>query len=236
MTLGVENNFQKNRIVKRLQEDPEYHAQVIKGISDKLVQTALESVIAHGQLDPKGKSEREIADEFAYLLRSALDSGKFLIAVDYTSSILSMARKFEKNEEAWLAALFYVIWVEHILNGLISIAVSRRGESEVITKQIIRDVSLAGKFSWLMPFLGYKSIDLKHASVLNKLAEYRNKFAHYKWSYVDLDKNADKDHELLAFLKRCQGSIKYLARYRDSELFPVSKAKLRRSLMPGDNS
>jgi hypothetical protein len=217
-------------MAKRMREDPAFAAQLFEKTSDVIVRGMLEGAVAHGQIDPEGKSEHEITREFAALILQVAESGRFLFAVDHTSSLRDFGKKFEKEGLPWLASVFYAMWVEHILNDLVSVAVVRRGESDAVTKQIIRDVSVQGKFAWLLPLLGYARFSPAHAARLGKLTDYRNQFVHYKWSYTDMDTSGKADRELVEFLTQCRLSLQYLARYRDHETLAGSKTKLRRAI------
>jgi hypothetical protein len=132
-----------------------------------------------------------------------------------------------------LAALLYATWVEHVLNELITVAVSRKGEPDALARRIIRDVQLSAKLDWLLPLLGFRPIGQKHAERLRKLAEFRNQYAHYKWPYIDVDNGEPSSKAVSTFLIDCRPTLAFLARYSSSQLLGV-RAKLRRAVAPAD--
>jgi hypothetical protein len=217
-------------MAKRLKNDLAYRVRLDAKVSAELIRGVLEGAVAHGQIDPRGKSSEAVAKEFAELILRTLDGGRFLFTIDHTGSLRDLGRKFERNERPWLATLFYATWVEHVLNGLIALAVSRRGDTDAVTKQIIRDVPLQGKLTWLLPLLGYRPLGQAHVGHLQKLADFRNQFVHYKWSYVDINESGSATLKLLDFLTHCRGSLQHLARYSTSAALAGSKAKLHRAV------
>ncbi len=224
------NSTPKHQIAELLDKDPNF-----RKVADAFLESLLEGAIAHGKLDVKGKTEQQIKHEFAQLIISTKGKSRFLFTIDHTENLRQLGKKFEDKGDVWIAVLFYATWVEHVLNEIISVGISRMGGNDDLTKQVIRDVQLNAKLGWLMPLLGYREIAAQHAECLRKLAEYRNQFVHYKWIYMDVDEKSSPNDVVLLFLPKCRKSLSYLARYRTSEVLSVSRAKLRRAIKNVDS-
>jgi hypothetical protein len=205
-------------------------------MSQSLIEAVVQGAIAHGQLDPKGKSPEVLLDEFA---RSILRTGKppqFLFSIDHTATLRRVARDMHIAGQAEIAVVLLATWVEHVLNELVSAGVLRRGFSEKAAREVIRDVPLRGKLYWLLPLLGYSPLAKQRADDLMGLTEFRNQFVHYKWPYSDLD--ADDSATRRGFrelLEKSQRSIAYLALYRTRQMLRGSKRTVAKGVRGGGN-
>lgn len=188
----------------------------------------IEDAIAHGTVNAEGKSDAELRQAIADIVTGDRKHVRLLFAVDHTPTLRKLGRRFENSGQAGLAAMMYATWVEHILNQLIALSVTRRGWTDDRAKQMIRDSSVHAKLRWLLPLLGYPEIHDTHATRLGKLAEMRNQFVHYKWNYTDLDDEKEEPQADLKFLESCRPSLTYLARYNTRARSPVSPTRIRR--------
>jgi hypothetical protein len=196
--------------------------------SERFEQNVLEGAVAHGYIEIEGKSDAEIKNELVGFLQRTNQTGNLLMAIDHTADLRKIGQEFEKDGKAELASVIYAIWVEHVLNSLISIAIHRRGQDASLVKQIIRDVSFAAKLDWLMPLLGYSQFSRVHAGRLKQLAEFRNTFAHYKWTYADSETKFLEAQRLKLFLADCRKSFQYLVSYKTKGTLAGAKNKIRR--------
>lgn len=197
----------------------------LQKVKDIVIRRSLETAVEHGHLDVKGKSEDQIRLEFAQYILERIDKSEFLIAIDHTEKLLKLGKKFEEAGDPWTATLMYATWVEHVINKCISAGLQRKNFSPKMAKQVIRDVPLTSKLSWVFPLLDFRPFNTKHGEVLRKLGEYRNQFVHYKWNYKEWNGNED----IATFLIACKKSLIYLTRYRNTQLMSVSSMKLNRA-------
>lgn len=217
-------------------EEPEFAAAMLSKAATNIVEAVLEGAIAHGLVNTTGKSEAQLQQEFIDIFSSDHHESHFLFAIDHTPTLRKLGRKFQNSGQVGLAAMFYATWVEHVLNDLITISVSRRGWSDERAKQIIRDSSIHAKMSWLLPLLGHPEIPKTLTTRLGKLAEMRNQFVHYKWNYKNASVDHSPTHGDAKFLESCIPSLTYLARYKTKVYLPVPRAMVKRLATPSKTS
>lgn len=167
----------------------------------------------------KGIDATQLSDtEFAQKLFdqvTLLRNAPLQFTIDHRSKLLRTARQFAKNNEMHLAILVAATWIEHWINGLI---LQRTDQMKISVKhrnEMLRTVSLAGKYTWLLAILGSKPIAPSHVQHIRQLAEERNAFVHYKWIREDIDESSSEAekkrmvHIFVAFEK----TVKYLRKY-----------------------
>lgn len=103
-------------------------------LSRQLSKAIIEAAVAHGDINLAGKSDSEIRQEVADFLLDVAKNRKMLVAIDHTSTIKDIGRQFEKDGKPELASMMYATWVEHLLNGMISMAVHRKGQGDKLSK------------------------------------------------------------------------------------------------------
>lgn len=195
-------------------------------LSKDIVRSLLESAVLHGAIEIEGKSPKELDAEFKqYLLTFANKRGPVFIQIDHRLEMLSLAREYKKIYKYELACLFYATWVEHWLNGIVSVLATRFGMTHAHVTNIIRDVSLRGKLSWLLKLLGSREIYHSHKNAILKLADLRNAFVHYKWKPIDADE-MNADLEFKKIVDSFEKTVKYLQNFESKYVFENSKSKI----------
>ncbi len=187
-----------------------------------------------GVIDPHGKSDKQLRAELIEYFDGVIKSGKYefqLITVHH-ENILRQARHFVSLEQIQFAVVLYATWFEHWLNGMIASKRLKFKLSINEAAEIIREVSLRGKTSWLLDVLGYKKISQKHRNTILQVAEARNAFVHYKFKPSEDDKPDSEESKLKALLIEAERTIRYLKRYETKEL-GVGPGKVRRVLWRG---
>ena len=86
------------------------------------------------------------------------------------------------------------------------------------TTEIIRNVNIGGKSTWLIKLLGLRPINEKHIKTILKTAELRNAYIHYKWK-PDNSKGKDENEHL----KNVKEMVKYLRTYETKIEFQGKK-------------
>lgn len=213
----------KEEFFRRYESDSAFRELFEGRAAQQLSEALLTAVVAGGHVSVKGKSAKEISEEFRnYLSIERIRSARLLIAVDYTGTLRVLGREFVQNRKWWLAIVMYATWVEHTLNYLIDIGAHRRGFSHAAAKQIIRDVPLPAKLSWLLPLLGFRHLHPTHRNTLQTLANKRNEFVHYKWPH----RESHDDAEIKALLPPTEKAITYLAQYCSRQTLGGRKSEI----------
>lgn len=208
--------------------EPKYKKQIMR-LAPRVMRVFAENLIAHGTIDPRGKTEQELQREvFAILSRSTKGPPAPLrIALDYTQELLKEARRFADNEEGELACLFYATWFEHWSNRIISTIARRKKISEEEVSQIIRETPLRGETTWLLRILELKRINHIHLDRMQGIIEARNAFVHYKWKYLDPDSNEWKKRERTVgkIVRDAEKTVRYLRRLENEQVYHRRRRK-----------
>lgn len=202
------------KLAERIKRDPHFRDATEKRLAESLISAILSTEIAHGNLKTAGKTDTAVTIEFAESLLARLKGARLLLTVDHTSSLRQLASRFEDEGNIGLATMLYATWAEHVLNHLVSVGLARQRKPDTLVKEVIRDVSFGAKVSWLLVILGFTAIPKSHADRLRRLAELRNQFVHYKWTYEELDRPSLAAEEGRLFLLECRPTFRYLTTYR----------------------
>lgn len=190
-------------------------------ITKKLLNGFGESLIRDGFIKIEGKTPDQLHEEIWNILINTKIQN---VATNHTDNLLKSARSYEGNKNWELACLFYALWFEHWLNWLIVSVCKRKGFSEKLVTQIIRDTDISrGKSTWLLKLLNIPSINQRHLVKMYKIMELRNSYVHYKWQLSDID--ADRNSEHRVALLDIQKTISYFKKYEHKVLF----GKLKKS-------
>jgi hypothetical protein len=192
------------------------------GITEQEVQLIISDMatglVKIGAISAEGKTREQFMSEFLdYLKRE-----EPVFTIDHTEDILKQARNYRKTERNELACLFYALWLEHSINGIITLLAARKDFSEKEIEEIIRDTSYRSKSSWLPRAFGGKSFSKTHINLIVKLMEARNSFVHYKWKAV----NEQANNEIKVILSKIEKTVKYIRDYERKHILGVSKKKI----------
>ncbi len=212
----------------RLLEKPD---KELEELSEAIFPHLIEGFFRFAKIDPRGKTEKEIQLEIVKNLMNMLkqkDRVKLLHTVDHTGDILDEARNFVRSDNPYFACLFYALWFEHWLNGMIHIAGKRLTLSDQETIQIIRETNFRAKSTWLLRILGLKPINETHLQRMQGIIDSRNSFVHYKWKREDLYSAARKKNkqELVKLIKDVEETVSYLLKLEDDLLYNGKKETL----------
>lgn len=187
---------------------------IINKLESHLLNGVYKGFIKNGYLDPRGKTESQIAKEL-YNLINELKPGNIDFTTDHTDNLLKEARRYKKiGNHCELACLLYATWVEHWLNNIIIIQCRKKSLNKKETTQIIRSSNFDSKLSWLLKLLDAKPINKNHKQSLLKLIESRNSYVHYKWnlseanSFITTENNSIENS-----IQDIEKTIKYLNNY-----------------------
>lgn len=176
-----------------------------------LAYTLIDGLIRDGVIDPVGKSEREIEDEFAdwFLAQGDAAVGNLRLTIDHTHTILSEADRHLVEGHVEFAAVMYAMYFEHWLNYLAGWGASRVGLDEASIRNMLRSSNLAAKTGYLWQLIFAEPLDRRVADVIKDVSEARNAFVHYKWRYHHIDSDVPEIEEqaLRSKLNACKTII-----------------------------
>jgi hypothetical protein len=216
---------------ERLLVDAEFRERAIKKRAPILVRNVIDGAIAHGAVDPKGKTGIQILQEVLGRVNDPKWKGKLRFAIDHTDTLRRLASEMGDAGHTEIQGLLLATWVEHVLNELVSAGAARKGLADATIRQIIRDVPLSAKLGWLLPLLGLGALSPTRVPALLKLADIRNQFVHYKWTYTDGGREKDSGDATQRAIEKAREPIKYLAQYRARQLHLGTKKKVKRAIV-----
>jgi hypothetical protein len=187
------------------------------------------AAIRDGHIDPRGKTDTEIARALHQWVRSWPDDMRLIAVIDHRRGLLNHARRMRRSGEHRLAVLLFATWVEHWLNALVDARCIALRIAEKDKVEIVRSVQLAGKATWLLALLKARRLAANHVQSILGIAELRNAFVHYKWKGFDMDGGEDKKDadRYKAWGQKIERTIKYLQRYESRELLHSSERRVR---------
>lgn len=203
-------------------QSPGIFDQVDEEISQKLVdiaKAAARDAIRIGLVDPRGKSQKELWIELFQCLMPRFDSKEILFVRDHTNTLQSRAAFCREAGEHCLSCLLYATWAEHWLNGLIATAAERQEIEYESISQMIREVPLRGKFTWLLNLLGLPTIDPEHRNATLRLMDLRNQFVHYKWVGRREDHEKQEEEDVARVVHAFPSTVNYLLAYEEEHIY-----------------
>lgn len=147
------------------------------------------------------------------------------IAIDHRCDILLQAEVFYENGNYEYAKVFYAMFFEHSLNFIIENECYKRKINEKMQKEIIKNINIQGKLTWLLALFGYKKFNQHHLVTIKKLIDNRNAFIHYKWQPTP-DNNNDIKLQMDKEFKRIKSAVKYIKCYEATIFYKKNKGKL----------
>jgi hypothetical protein len=195
-------------------------------LGDEVIENIIQSFFSHGTLTEDDLKLSNI--EFFTKLRKMIKGLKLGLVTDHRSSILKQAELFYQNKSYEYSRIFYAMFFEHSLNGILENECQRRKFDEKTRTDIIRSIDIHGKLTWLPLLLGHKKLNPKYVRVIKKLADDRNSFIHYKWK-VDLDDDTVlvSDSQITEEFKNIKSAVRYIKFYESHNFFRKHKKIIR---------
>jgi|SRR5690606_25642848 len=200
-----------------IQQEKAYEV-VYKTILPKLVNTlAKENIIKKDDLNDK-----------KYVLEKVLEyiennNIQYEFALDYRNDILKNAESFY-NIDYNLSLTLYSTFIEHTINSIIDLYCRENSVSEKSIIEIIRNINILGKFTWLIDLIKISKISEDKLKLIKKITESRNSYVHYKWKY----KNVENDNfDTKIPLSEIKSLIKYLKTYESKFEYKNLKGKIQ---------
>ncbi len=188
--------------------------------------TIYEGLLADGHINPDGKTEAQIMAEVRNAALKWSKHRPMLVATDFRNSLLSKARSLKQQKNYHEASLYYATWFEHWINGVLLRKLKLLDVKEA--NQMIRDVSLRGKYTWLLALIHERRIRRNHLISILRVCDLRNEFVHYKYKLVDVDRiDSDRSHEAL---RAAEAAVRYLLSFEERHFFKGSARGLLKKL------
>ena len=196
-----------------------------KSSLDSIAKNIIRSYFVNGDLTDADLKLPQ--NDFFQKVRQVTEKSNFqFLTIDHRDSILEKAYDFFETKEYNLGKVFLAMFFEHSLNSIIDHACFKRKISEKVKIEIIKNVNLNGKLTWLLQLLGLPIFNDNHKKVIIKIADDRNAFIHYKWKPVNMDERNQETDEL----KKIKLAVRYMKKYETTILFQNNKQKLERKL------
>ncbi len=186
-----------------------------------------EALLGDGQIDPEGKTEEQIMTEVRKIALKWSNQRPMKWSADFRQDLLNRARSFKRKRNSHEAILYYATWFEHWINGILIRRLRTLDERE--TCQMIRDVSLRGKFTWLLALVHEKRIPERHIKAVLQICDLRNEFVHHKYKMLDVDSD-DESKKLNEAHRSAEKSVRYLQKFEERHFFKGPARGLLRKL------
>src|SRR5215472_415291 len=143
-------------------------------------------LVEEGSIEIGNKTADELYAEFRNYIAGNLpfyEEGEELsVAFDFRYQLLERANHEEDSGHYALALTFYAIWLEHRVNGMLTVALGRKGYLDEVIKPLIKELRLKTKMSSLWAIAGLSPFDREALILADRISEHGNAFAHYKWT------------------------------------------------------
>ena len=198
-------------------------------LGESLMASLADQFIADGVINSKGKTKRVLALETMRIARKHVDEGReFWVMPGYDIDILATAKQFFRKGRYRESCLFYATWFEHRVNFIITRQRFALTEDEKL--QMVREVSLLGKLTWLLPALGLKRIAPSQLKVIRRVVEVRNAFVHFKYKPTNPELEDEESKRLKLLLNKVEKARCYLQEYEEKNLYDGLKGFFHRGI------
>lgn len=189
-------------------------------MAEEVVTHFYREFIADGTLQIDGKSEDVILKDFARELRRLCRQKTLYMSIDHRYSLLEKALYYRRRKSYQDACLFYAMWFEHWINGILARKLVNTGLlSREEFKELIRGTHLRVKYDCLPQLCNLPPIPANHRSTINTIAEIRNSYVHYKHTPMDFDNEDGEDKRCRKHLTSASRTISYLLKYEDKNIY-----------------
>jgi hypothetical protein len=186
------------------------------------------SLLGHGHIETAGKNEEQL---YLELVKEAVEWAKhrpMRMSMDFRPNLLNKARSLKRRNELNEATLYYATWFEHWINFFFMRKTHVLDENEF--RQMIRDVNVRGKYTWLLALAVGQRIPEKHLRAILRICELRNEFVHYKFKLVDADKFEDEVKQRRQTYQAAENAVRYLEGFETKHLFKGPARRLLKNL------
>jgi hypothetical protein len=183
-------------------------------------------------------TDKELADRDIVIskVKSYINKNKgnidWQIIIDHRETIIEYAETAYKKENIELSIALYGTIIEHTLNRIIHLRCFEKKIDGKIQTEIIRNINIIGKCTWLLSLLDLPVLNEVHVKTIMLISEERNSYLHYKWKpEKDTDKVRDynkEETEEIKKMKAIKSLLKYLKNYETKLEFKGNKSKIKK--------
>lgn len=199
-----------------------------KKIHEKIIEGIITDFLTEGHLTEEDLNLPE--EDFTLKMLSISENSTFNIVIDHRERILIEANNLFRKKEFELSKIFYAMFFEHSLNGLIERYCSKKRFDEKTQIDIIRSIDLQGKITWLLKILEFPKFNEAHKKIIKKLSEDRNSFIHYKWKPIPEEFKSNKANEIIEEFKSIKKTITYMKQYESRVIFKRKKLVIAKKI------
>lgn len=201
--------------MKRIKNKSEEKDFFEKSLIPKLIESAIINgfITREDAKDPKTTREK-------LLKHFPKNDDDLYWVIDYSGDILNRVKQFLKEKDFNLVYVFIGTYFEHFINEVIQIQLSKKNISDKTIKEMLRNVSLESKFTWITEIIGIPKFNSKNFFLIKKISEKRNSYIHYK--YTPQKAGSDIDDEKKEWKKISQEVkkvINYCKKYREKVIY-----------------
>ncbi len=193
-------------------------------IAEKMIQGFYEyGFITDDDISDKEKLLNRL-DSFSF------KSKKIEMILDKRSAILNQSKIFNENRLYDFSIIFYAMYFEHQINSIIDTIARRRKLSKKTKNEIIRNINMIGKYTWLLEILDLPKFNEAHKKIILKVAEMRNTYVHYKYNTDLMEKQNNGEEQLNSFISEILKAVNYIKRYESRVVYGKNKGKVIQTL------
>ena len=144
-------------------------------------------------------------------------------AHNHEDELFARAKGFTANADE--ACFFYATWAEHFVNRLIVVFCRRSGSGAAEAERLIRlgSSTLKEKATSVLRAVNGEGLDPALVQDLQRVADYRNDFVHYKWKPI----SAQQEEARRRALARTDAVTAHLRSYEDRHVFRNQRNRIR---------
>lgn len=149
--------------------------------------------------------------------------------IDHRDAMLLIAKNnYDENYEVSLTMFATII--EHTLNSIIKIYCINKALDIKTHIEIIRNVNIRGKYTWLLSLMGFPTIKESYTKLIQQISDERNSYVHYKWKTVDFENDNPKIE-----LVKLEKLINYIKQYETEILYNGNKNRIDKITTTSNN-
>jgi hypothetical protein len=198
-----------------------------KTLQKQIVEAALKSLYQDGNITDDDMRNPE---QLRVKMLKIIKKHDFTIVIDHRETIIDTARQYKKDKKYDYAVLFYAMFFEHTLNSIIDKCCSRNKIDKKTSNDIIKSVSLAGKLNWLPALLKIPKLNPTHKAVINKTADERNAYTHYKFNPDSEEPLDEREKQQIAYLNKLEKTVTYIKQYESKIIFNNKKGLFKKHI------
>jgi hypothetical protein len=166
------------------------HAPKWTKLGVEMVQLWFCQMVTEGEIEIGERPIDQILEDYKAFLSTSYESIaenrlNVSLVVDYTEELWDCAEREAIRGFPQLAATFYALWIEHMVNGNLITGLQRKGYGAERISRLIRNSPLNAKITTHWKMAGFRQLPDEDVRLIKQVFEARNSFVHYKWPTAD---------------------------------------------------